>query len=70
MDERIEYQNTHLAYLIDEYIHSDTDRIILKRKLVDGWSYSEIAMVVHLDRTTCCRRVEKLQGKLFKHLLK
>lgn len=66
----LEYTNSHLAYLIDEYIHDETDRIILKRKLIDGWSYSEIAMVVHLDRTICCRRVEKLQGKLFKHLLK
>jgi DNA-binding Lrp family transcriptional regulator len=65
----IEYQNSHLAYLIDEFIHDEKDRIILKRKLIDGWSYSEIAMVVHLDRATCCRRVEKLQGKLFKRLL-
>lgn len=64
----IEYQNSHLSYLIDEFIHNEADRIILKRKLIDGWSYSEIADVVHLDRTTCCRRVEKLQGKLFKHL--
>ena len=65
----IEYQNSHLAYLIDEFIHDEKDRIILKRKLIDGWSYSEIAMVVHLDRATCCRSVEKLQGKLFKRLL-
>lgn len=65
----IEYQNSHLAYLIDEFIHDEKDHIILKRKLIDGWSYSEIAMVVHLDRATCCRRVEKLQGKLFKRLL-
>lgn len=64
----IEYTNTNLSRIIDEYIHSDIDRIILKRKLIDGWSYSEIAMVVHLDRTTCFRRVEKLQAKLFKHL--
>lgn len=66
--DKIEYTNTNLGRIIDEYIHSDIDRIILKRKLIDGWSYRDIADVVHLDRTTCFRRVEKLQAKLFRHL--
>jgi DNA-binding Lrp family transcriptional regulator len=63
-----DYANPHLAAIIDEYIHSETDRFILKRRFIDGWSYSDISDVVGLDRTTCYRRVEKLQAKLFKRL--
>lgn len=65
---KIEYANSHLGRIIDEYIHNDKDRVILKRRLIDGWSYSEIADVVGLDKTTCYRRVERLQKQLFKRL--
>ena len=66
MDE-LKYSNSALARYIEEYIHSDTDRIILRRKLIDGWSYSEIAAVVNLDKTTCWHRVEKFLAKHYKH---
>ena len=61
------YSNAKLSRYIEEYVHSETDRIILRRKLIDGWSYSEIAAVVNLDRTTCWHRVEKFLAKHYKH---
>lgn len=66
MDE-FKYSNSRLARYIDEYVHSETDRIILQRRLIDGWSYSEIAAVVKLDKTTCWHRVEKFLAKNYKH---
>lgn len=66
MDE-LKYSNSRLARYIDDYVHSETDRIILRHKLIDGWSYSEIAAVVNLDRTTCWHRVEKFLAKHYKH---
>ena len=67
MDDDIRYSNSRLARYIDEYVHSETDRIILRRKLIDGWSYSEIAAVVQLDKTTCWHRVEKFLARHYKH---
>ena len=66
MDE-LKYSNSALSRYIEDYVHSETDRIILRRKLIDGWSYSEIAAVVNLDRTTCWHRVEKFLAKHYKH---
>ncbi len=33
-----EYTNSQIRALIDEYIHSERDREILKRRLIDGMS--------------------------------
>lgn len=34
----IEYTNSAVARIIDEYIHSERDRAIIKRRLIDGLS--------------------------------
>lgn len=62
-----DYSNFKLERYIEEFVHSDVDRVILRRRLIDGWSYSEIAQVVHLDRTTCWHRVERFLAKNYKH---
>ena len=38
-----EYTNTAVSALIDEHIHSERDRRILKRRLVDGIMYEPLA---------------------------
>lgn len=38
-----EYTNSQIAYLVDEYIHSERDRAILKRRLIDGICYEKLA---------------------------
>lgn len=63
----LQYSNSKLSQYIEEYVHSEDDRIILRRRLIDGWSYSEIAAVVKLDKTTCWHRVEKFLAKNYKH---
>lgn len=61
------YSNSELEHYINEYVHSEIDRIILRHRLIDGWSYSEISAVVRLDRTTCWHRVEKFIAKHYRH---
>lgn len=38
-----ELSRTEIHYLIDEYIHNERNRIILKRKLTDGITYERLA---------------------------
>lgn len=38
-----EYTNSEIAEIIDEYIHSERDRAILKRRLIDGLTFSELS---------------------------
>ena len=41
-----DYDNSAMARLIDEKIHSDLHRQILKLRLIDGWTYERIAEAV------------------------
>lgn len=40
---RNDYSNTEVCEIINEYIHSERDRAILKRRLVDGICYEPLA---------------------------
>ena len=53
----LEYTNSQIAALIDEHIHSQRDRAILKRRLIDGICYEPLAEEFDLSVPTCrCRR--------------
>ena len=43
MDDFEAYSNSDIAKVIDEYIHSERDRMILKMNLIDGKTYQEIS---------------------------
>ena len=38
-----DYTNSQIEKLIDEHIHSERDRAILKRRLIDGLIYEKLA---------------------------
>jgi len=38
-----DYTNSEMSRLIDECVHSERDRAILKRRLIDGIKYEAIA---------------------------
>jgi DNA-directed RNA polymerase specialized sigma24 family protein len=63
----VEYTNSMIRSIIEEHIHSEKDRRILCHRLIDGWTYREIAEAVDLDESTCRRKVYKLQNRIFKH---
>lgn len=64
----IEYTNSCISALIDEYIHSERDRKLLKRRLIDGICYEPLAEEFDLSDRQVRRIVYRLQEQLFKHL--
>ena len=63
-----EYTNSQIEHLIDEYIHSERDRRILKRRLIDGICYEPLAEEFDMSDRQIKRVVYKLQERIFKHL--
>lgn len=63
-----DYTNSQIERLIDEYIHSERDRRILKRRLIDGICYEPLAEEFDMSDRHIKRVVYKLQEQLFKHL--
>lgn len=63
-----EYTNSSVARIIDEYIHSERDRAIIKRRLIDGVSIERLAEEFDRQPRAMQRRVAKLQAVVFLHL--
>lgn len=63
-----EYTNSQIEFLIDEYIHSDRDRALLKRRLIDGVVFDTLAEEFGMSDRHVKRLVYKLQDKVFKYL--
>lgn len=64
----IEYTNSQISNLIDEYIHSERDRAILKRRLIDGICFEPLAEEFDLSVRQTKNIVHKGQEKLFTRL--
>lgn len=64
----MEYTNSEMQRLIDEYIHSDRDRRILKRRLIDGIHFEPLAEEFDISTRNCKNIVYRCQAQLFKHL--
>lgn len=67
-DGKKEYTNTQIALLIDEYIHNERDRHILKRRLCDGICFEPLSEEFDLSVRQVKTIVYKAQEQLFKHL--
>lgn len=39
----MKYTNSQIEHLIDEHIHSQRDRALMKRRLIDGITYEALA---------------------------
>lgn len=63
-----DYTNSQICALIDEYIHNDRDRQILKRRLVDGRCFEPLAEEFEMSDRQIKRIVYKLQERLFRYL--
>lgn len=56
MNKLPDYTNSEISVRIDEYIHSERDRAILKRRLIDGLKYEALAEEFYLSD----RQVKKI----------
>lgn len=60
---RSEWEN-----LIDEWIFDEIHRAMLKRSLLDGRTYEQIAEQFDCSRDKVARLIPKLQDKLFRKI--
>lgn len=64
----IEYTNSQIRALIDEHIHSERDRKILKRRLCDGIRFEALAEEFDLSTQRVKTIVYRAQDRLFRHV--
>lgn len=62
------YTNSEIKALIEEHIHSERDRKILTKRLIDGLTYQELAEEFNYSVRQMQRIVYKGQDKIFKYL--
>ena len=63
-----EISNSEISRLIDEWVHSERDRKILKRRLIDGICYEPLAEEFGISVRHMKTIVYKAEEKLFKHI--
>lgn len=63
-----EISNSEIAHAIDEWIHSERDRKILKRRLIDGICYEPLADEFGMSVRQMKEIVYRSEAKLFRHI--
>lgn len=63
-----EYTNSKIRELIEEHLHSERDRRLLYRRLVDGITFERLAEEFELSVSQTKRIVMKSSEALFRHL--
>jgi len=61
-----EYSNSEIVLLINEYIHSERDRLILFERFVNGLTFSELSDKFYLSERQIKRIVKKADNILIK----
>ena len=57
----MDYYNTPMREAIDECVHNELHRLILRLRLLDGWTYDRIAADPRVDRTA--RQIHNILSK-------
>lgn len=60
---------SEISALIDEWIFSEKDRAILKRRLLDGICFEPLAEEFDMSPRQMRNIVKRSQDKLFKHII-
>jgi DNA-binding CsgD family transcriptional regulator len=64
----MEYSNSQISELIDEWIHSERDRAIMKRRLIDGITQERLAEEFDMSVRQIKRIIYKNMDKLSTHI--
>ena len=64
----IAYTNSQISQVIDEHIHNERDRKILKRRFIDGICYDPLAEEFDLSVRQIKNIVYKSEKVLFKYM--
>lgn len=63
-----EYTNSQIENIIDEHIHSQIHRDILKSRFIDGLTYEQISEKYDLSVSQTKNIIYKKQDAIFSHL--
>ena len=63
-----QYTNSEITFLIDEYIHSERDRKVLKRRLIDKITIASLAEEFDYSVRHMQRIVSKAEKELMKYM--
>ena len=63
-----DYTNSEISEIIDEYVHSERDRALLKRRLIDGLTQERLAEEFDLSVRQVQRLIYRLQDKVLRHI--
>ena len=66
----MEYTNSRIREIIAEHIHSERDRRILERRLIDGLTFEKLAEEQELSVSQVKRIIWKGSEIIFRHLKK
>ena len=66
--EMIDYTNSRISAVIDEYIHSERNRKLLKRRYIDGITYERLAEEFDLSVRQTKAIVYQSEAAVFKRL--
>ena len=64
----MEYTNSQIRSLIAEHVHSERDRAILERRLIDGITFERLAEEFQLSVKQVRTIVHRQEQILFRHL--
>lgn len=65
----IEYTNTKVAEIINNHIHSEIYRAILKRRLIDGVTYDQLSEEFHYSVRQVKNIVYKYEKVIFRYVI-
>lgn len=64
----MEYSNSRITTIINEWIHSERDRLLMIDRLVNGMTYERLAEVYDLSVTQVRRINGRYIAEIVKHL--
>jgi len=67
--DRPAYQNDQVSRIIDQHIHSERDRRILKRNLCDDIGYEALAEEFQMSRSQIARIVPRCEKVVFQYVI-
>lgn len=66
----MEFKNSDLVIVINDYVHSERDRNVLKRRYVDGIKFEPLAEEFDLSVRQVKNIIYKHEKSIFNHLEK
>ena len=64
----MEYTNSQIREIIGEYIHSERDRKIMERRLIDGITFEKLDEEFDLSVRCTKTIVYRCQQEIFRHI--